>query len=426
MIPARNGSYQDRHPVEIHDMTGELPAKEGIRMSELQDQVRDEKEYLVSMRRDFHRHPELALQEKRTAEVIERELDRFGISHARVGATGVLGILRGTQNQSGVIALRADIDALPIQETNDAEYRSRTDGVMHACGHDAHTASLLGAAKVLAANRGRFGGEVRFLFQPAEETGKGALDFIAAGALDGAERVFGLHSAPDLPIGTIGITPGLNNAAVDHFRILVHGKAAHVSTPQLGADALYAASQIVAAIQGLVTRRTSPVEPVILGVGKFSSGTTYNAIAEFAELEGTTRTISQETRLRVRKWIDQVAGETARFSGAEARVVWTDVTSALINDPQVSREVTEAAQELGGQVRIIADRPLSLSGDNFAEYQRKVPGCYAYVGTANDRLPGTLNSLHNGSFDLDEDALVLSAGLYTEYAFQWLRKREKR
>ena len=168
------------------------------------------------------------------------------------------------------------------------------------------------------------------------------------------------------------------------------------------------------------------MEPVILGVGKFSSGTTYNAIAEFAELEGTTRTISQGTRLRVRKWIDQVAGETARISGAEARVVWTDVTSALINDPQVSREVTEAAQELGGQVRIIADRPLSLSGDNFAEYQRKVPGCYAYVGTANDRLPGTLNSLHNGNFDLDEDALVLSAGLYTEYAFQWLRKREKR
>ena len=185
----------------------------------------------------------------------------------------------------------------------------------------------------------------------------------------------------------------------------------------------YAASQIVVAIQGLVTRRTSPVEPVILGVGKFSSGTTYNAIAASAELEGTTRTISQEMRLQVREWIDQIAGQTAGFSGAEAQVIWTDVTSALINDPQVSREVAEAAKGLGDHIRIITDRPLSLGGDNFAEYQRKVPGCYAYVGTANAQLPGTLNSLHSGNFDLDEDALVIGAELYAEYAFQWLRKQ---
>ena len=181
----------------------------------------------------------------------------------------------------------------------------------------------MGAAKVLSQNRDRFGGELRFLFQPAEETGKGAPDFINAGALDGAERILGLHSAPDLPLGTIGLTPGLNNAAVDHFRILVHGKAAHVSTPQLGADALYAASQIVVAIQGLVARRSSPVEPVLLGVGKFAAGTTYNAVAEYAELEGTTRTISQETRLQVREWIDQTAEQIAAISGAEAIRRWS-------------------------------------------------------------------------------------------------------
>ena len=392
-------------------------------MSELQNQVRAEKAYLVNLRRDLHRHPELALQEERTAGVIERELDRFGIAHTRIGATGVLGVLRGTQPGSGVVALRADIDALPIQEANDVEYRSQTDGVMHACGHDAHTASLLGAAKVLSASRDRFGGEVRFLFQPAEETGQGAPDFIAAGALEGVERILGLHSEPGLPTGTIGITPGLNKAAVDHFRILIHGKAAHVSTPQIGADALYAASQIVVALQGLVARRTSPMEPVILGVGKFSSGTTYNAVAEYAELEGTTRTISQEMRMQVREWIDQTAGQIAHLSGAEARVVWTDVASALINDPQVSREAAEAARNLGDDIQIVTDRPLALSGDNFAEYQRIVPGCYAYVGTANPAVPGTHNSLHNGNFDVDEDALVLSAGLYAEYALWWLKHR---
>ena len=405
--------------------TGRIPAKEGISLNELRDQVCAEKEYMINLRRDFHRHPELSLQERRTAGVIEQELERFEISHTRIGATGVLGILRGTQSGSGVVDLRADIDALPIQETNDVEYRSQTDGIMHACGHDAHTASLLGAAKVLSQNRDRFGGELRFLFQPAEETGKGAPDFINAGALDGAERILGLHSAPDLPLGTIGLTPGLNNAAVDHFRILVHGKAAHVSTPQLGADALYAASQIVVAIQGLVARRSSPVEPVLLGVGKFAAGTTYNAVAEYAELEGTTRTISQETRLQVREWIDQTAEQIAAISGAEARVIWSDITSALINDPQVSREAAEVAKGLGDHIQVVTNRPLSLGGDNFAEYQRFVPGCYAYIGTANTDLPSTLNSLHNGNFDLDENALVLGAGLYVGYALWWLGRQEK-
>ena len=347
-------------------------------MNPFREQI--QKEYLVSLRREFHRHPELALQETRTAETIERELDRFGVSHSRIGKTGVLGVLHGEKAGSGVVALRADIDALPIQENNDVEYRSQTEGVMHACGHDAHTASLLGAARVLAENRSSFGGEIRFLFQPAEETGDGALDFIDAGALDGVERVFGLHSAPDLPLGTIGITPGLNNAAVDLFRILVHGKSAHVSTPQLGADALYAASQIVVAIQGLVTRRTSPVEPVILGVGKLHSGTTYNALAE---LEGTTRTISQETRMQVRQWIDQTTEQVAALSGAEAKVLWTDVTPALVNDPQASREAAEVAKGLGPDIQVIINRPLSLGGDNFAEYLLRVPGCYAYLGTSN-------------------------------------------
>jgi amidohydrolase len=232
--------------------------------------------------------------------------------------------------------------------------------------------------------------------------------------------MFGLHSAPDLPLGTIAIKPGLNNAAVDLFRIQVHGRSAHVSAPQLGADALYAASQIVVAIQGLVTRRTSPTEPVILGVGKLQAGTTYNAVAEYAELEGTTRTISQETRLQVREWIDQVSQQTAALSGAEAQVLWTDVTSALVNDPQASQEAIQVAAGLGPDIKIVTDRSLSLGGDNFAEYLRKVPGCYAYLGTSDPQRPETQIGLHNGHFNLDEDALVLGARLYAAYAKWWL------
>lgn len=389
-------------------------------MNQICKQIRKNREELSALRRDFHRHPELALQEYRTAQAIEAELDRLGVPHSRVGQTGVLGVIKGTLAGNGAVALRADIDALPIQERNDTEYRSQTDGVMHACGHDAHTASLLGAAEVLAQNRDAFGGEARLFFQPAEETGGGAMDFIEAGALSGVERVFGLHCAPDLPLGTIGVTPGLNNAAVDRFFIRVHGKAAHISTPQLGADALYAASQIAVAIQGLVTRRTSPTEPVILSVGRLQAGTAYNIVAGYAELEGTTRTLSQERRMWAREQIDQTAQAIATICGAKAEVEWTGVCSALINDDQASREVQQAVRSLGEEIRLVTDRSISLGGDNFAEYQMLVPGCYAFIGTANPEKPGTCNALHNEKFDLDEDALVLGAALYAQYALWWL------
>ncbi|MDY3281124.1 M20 metallopeptidase family protein [Dysosmobacter sp.] len=373
-----------------------------------------EKAYLTALRQDFHQHPELGLQEFRTAGRIEEELDRAGIPHTRVGETGVLGTLRGTGTGAGVVVLRADMDALPIQETSEAEYRSRTPGVMHACGHDAHTACLLGAARLLAGCRGDFGGEVRFVFQPAEEIGKGARDFVEAGVLEGVDRVFGLHVAPELPVGTVGLKPGLNNAAVDHFRIAVRGASAHVATPQLGADALYIASHTVVALQALVTRLTSPVEPVIIGVGTLNAGTAYNAVAASAVLQGTTRTVSQESRQRVRRQIDRTARSIAEVYGGTAEVLWTGVTPPLINDPGACREAAAAAREAGLQV--ITDRSLSLCGDNFAEYLLRVPGAYAYLGSGNPALPNTEHSIHSADFDLDEEALALGAALSAAYA----------
>lgn len=385
-------------------------------MTDFKKQLAEEKEYLTSIRRDFHQHPELSLREFRTATRIEEDLDCFGIPHTRVGETGVLGILRGTGTGAGVVVLRADIDALPIQETNGAEYCSKTPGVMHACGHDVHTACLLGAAIILAKHRTEFSGEVRFIFQPAEEIGQGAKPFVEAGALEGADRVFGLHTAPDLRIGTVGLKPGLNNAAVDHFSIQVHGKSAHVSTPQLGVDALYIASQIVVALQALVTRLTSPVEPVIIGVGKLNAGTTYNALAESAVLEGTTRTISQESRDRIQTLVSKTAHHIADIYGGTADIAWTDFAAPLINDQQVCLEAAGVVEELWGEGKVVIDRKLSLGGDNFAEYLLHVPGAYAYLGTGNPALPNTVVSNHNGNFDVDEDALVMGAGLYAGYA----------
>lgn len=387
-------------------------------MSDILEQLKQEKDYIVALRREFHQHPELSLREFRTAERIEEELDKSGISHSRVGETGVLGILRGTGKGEGVTVLRADMDALPIQETNKISYCSQTDGVMHACGHDAHVACLLGAAKLLAGNRDAFGGEVRFIFQPAEEIGRGAIPFLEAGVLEGADRVFGLHTAPDISSGLVGLKPGLNNAAVDHFKIAVKGKSAHVSTPQLGIDALYIASHIVVALQALVTRCTSPVEPVIIGVGKLEAGTTYNALAETAVLEGTTRTISQESRERIQKLVTETVQGIAGIYGGSAEIQWTDFASALINDALVCQEVAEVVKRLWGDGRVVTDRKLSLSGDDFAEYILHTPGAYAYLGTGNPEKPDTLNAAHNGNFNIDEDALVLGAGLYAGYVLE--------
>lgn len=391
-------------------------------MSVFYSHLRADQEYLTCLRRAFHQHPELALQEHWTVGTIERELDRFGVPHERVGATGILGLITGTGAGpgKGVIALRADMDGLPVQETNDVPYRSTIDGVMHACGHDSHITSLLGAAKVLQESRDQFGGTIKLIFQPAEETGFGALDFVHAGVLDDAQRTFGLHAASDLPTGTVAAVPGLNFAAVDHFRIVIHGKGAHVSRPHLGADALYIAASIVTQIQALVARRTNPVEPVVIGVGSLHSGTTYNALAETAEFEGTTRTITAESRADAKARVIRLAEDAAANFGATAEIHWREVTPPVINPPAITDEVADVARALDEQITVITERPLSLGGDNFAELQARVPGVYAYLGTRNPDLPNTQNSHHNGNFDLDEAALPIGAALYADYAWWWL------
>ena len=393
-------------------------------MSEFLQQLEELRPYLTQLRRTLHAHPELGHQEQQTAARIEAELDAAHIPHRRCGGTGVVGILRGTAAApaaaAAVVALRADIDALPIEEQNDVPYRSQEAGRMHACGHDAHTACLLGAARLLAAHTAAFSGEIRMIFQPAEEIGSGTRPFLEAGVMQGVDRAFGLHVAPDLPAGKVGLKPGLNNASVDHFTVRVQGKAAHVSTPQLGADALYIACQTVVALQALVTRCTSPVEPVIIGVGKLQAGDAYNAVAERAVLEGTTRAVTHETRAHLREQVTEAARQTAALYGGTAEVEWEDFSPPLINDAQATAEAVDMVRALWGDGRVIPDRALSLGGDNFADFQLAAPGVYAYLGSANPALPATQNALHNGGFELDEAVLPFGAGLYAASALWWL------
>lgn len=389
-------------------------------METLKEQALALQDELIALRRDFHMHPELGLQEYRTASRIEEELDKLGVEHRRIGETGVWATIRGTGAGSGAVALRADIDALPILEKNDVPYRSQNDGVMHACGHDAHTACLLGAAKLLAANRGKFGGEVRLAFQAAEECANTTQNFFELGFLDGVKRVFGLHCAPDLPSDTVGLKPGPNNAGVDRFTITVRGRSTHVATPHLGVDALYVASQIVVELQAIVSRRTDPVEPLIIGVGTLHAGTTYNALAETAVMEGTTRTVTKETRARVREQVIRLAKDIAAVYGAEAEVDWVEFASPLINDAQAAEEVAALAREHWSEKRVVTDRAISLTGDDFAEYILDVPGAYAYLGTGDPVREQTRHNIHSADFEIDERALPLGAWLHAASAIHWL------
>jgi amidohydrolase len=393
--------------------------------------IEEQKDYLLELRRYFHKHPEPSLEEFGTAERIEKELAAAGIPSKRVGKTGVWGTIRGQAPdptaQKKAILLRADIDALPIQDEKTVPYRSEKAGLMHACGHDAHTAALLGAARVLQAGRAKFAGEVRLAFQSGEEIGEGAKEFIEAGALRDLGRVFGVHMASDLPVGKIGVKAGPNNASADYFRVTVHGKSAHVSTPHQGIDALYIASQIVIALQGIVTRQTSPVESLLIGVCTLRAGTFYNIVAETAVLEGTLRAFSPELRNDTKRRIEELCEHTvAAFSsgpgGPRPRFEreWKYFTPPLINDKEGAREAAETAATIAGEENVITDRILSLAGDNFAEFLALVPGAYAYIGSGNPALPETTLPHHNCRFDIDESALLGAAGMYAEYAGRYL------
>ena len=389
-------------------------------MSNLVKDVEALKNYLIETRREFHQNPELSLKEFRTASRIEEELTKFGIKHSRVGETGVLVILKGDKPSDKVLLLRADIDALPINEVGDVEYISKNPGVMHACGHDAHTTCLLAAAKILSEKKSEIAGEVRFVFQPAEEIGKGTQPFIEANVLEGVDRVFGLHCAPDLPLGTVGLTPKLNNAAVDHFTISVKGVSSHVSLPHKGVDALYVASEIVVAVQALRTRLNSPLEPMIIGIGKFNAGTTYNALAANAVLEGTTRTISKESRAKIKTEINRCVKNIAEIYGATATVEWEGFTGPVINDPEVCEEVAALVDETFGKGHVVKDREISLGGDNFADFIEEKKGAYAYLGTSSETKPSTKLPLHSDSFDLDEEAMLKGTWLHVAYALWFL------
>lgn len=381
------------------------------------DEAFELKEYMVTQRNYFHSHPELGLQEFNTCNHIEEELNKAGIKNYRVAGTNVIAEI-DSGRPGKTLFLRADIDALPIQDAKNVSYKSQTPGVMHACGHDGHAAYLLGAAKLILKHKSDFSGKVIFAFQAAEEIGKGARDIIAAGVLDNVDRTFGIHFASEFPVGTYGIKSGPDMASCDRWKIKIHGKAAHITTPQDGADSLFVGALIATQLQTVVSRLISPVEGGLIGTGRFDAGTTYNIIPGEAELEGTIRAFSVESRKKMADAVIKIAQNVAAEYGATVDVDIEDICDPLVNPSETVNEVVNSARKIVKNESLINNMEKRFMADNFADYSRKAPGTYVHVGSSDG--PATSVAHHNEYFDLAEDSYSYAAALAVQYALDYL------
>jgi len=379
------------------------------------------KNYVIAWRRRFHAFPELSFNEVLTSKTIAKELKRLGYQvKIGVGKTGVAGFLKG-KTSGKTVALRADMDALPVQEENDVPYRSHNPGKMHACGHDGHCAMLLGAASILVRNRSKLKGSVKLLFQPGEETPPGgALGMIAAGVLENpkVEAVFGLHLDSSLPSGKIGLRQGPMMAASDNFKITIKGKGGHAARPHNCLDPIITGAQIVTALQTIVSRRTDPAQPAVITVGKFVSGTKHNIIPETALLEGTARSIDRHTWKMMPVWIKQLAGGTARANGLTAEVEYERGYPVLYNDPRMVDFAEAVASGLLGRPAVVHIQDPLMGGEDFAYFLQKAPGAFLRLGSCKDAR--TAYPWHHPKFNIDEEALPKGAKLLAKLAEEYL------
>ncbi|MBW1690152.1 MAG: amidohydrolase [Deltaproteobacteria bacterium] len=366
---------------------------------------------LIQWRRDFHMYPELGFREFRTSKRILEELTRLNIQAAPgIGGTGVVGLIRG-EKKGKTIALRADMDALPITEENEVPYRSRNSGVMHACGHDAHMSILLGAAAILARLRQSLRGTIKLIFQPGEEIPEGgASTLICQGVLKNpaVHAIVGLHLLPRFPSGMVAIKEGVITAATDQIEICITGKSGHAARPYEAVDSIVIASQVISSIQAIVTRETDALDPKVVSIGRIWGGEAHNVIAKEVTMSGTIRTFSKETRRRVQRLIKKRCESIARDMGAKAEVKITRGNPPQINHPGLFMVLKAALSDSLGKERLIEYQTPSLGGEDFAFYSEKVPGFFFLLGCGDDK-PGINKALHSSCFDFDESILTTGA-----------------
>ncbi|WP_406676767.1 M20 metallopeptidase family protein [Moorella sp. ACPs] len=379
------------------------------------------KPQLVAWRRQLHQYPELSFEEKETAALVAGVLEQLGLKvRTGIGGTGIIGILHGAK-EGPAVALRADMDALPLQEATGAEYASRCPGRMHACGHDAHMAIVLGAATLLATHRRELPGPVVFLFQPGEELPPGgARLLIEAGALADppVKAVFGLHVTSALPAGTVGVRSGAAMASADNFTIRIKGRTSHGAAPHLGADAIVAAAQAILALQSIVARRIDPVQPAVLTIGTINGGEKENIVAGEVTMTGTTRALNQVTRQQLEKDMREILAGVAAASGTEIELDYLLGYPPLINDARLTELFRRVAGELLGPGKVFELAAPSMGAEDFARYAEKVPAVYFNLGAA---IPGEPPyPWHHPRFNINEDCLPVGSALLSWLAFKAL------
>lgn len=369
---------------------------------------------LIEVRQDIHRHPELSGHEERTAALVAARLRALGLDvRTGVGGHGVIGELHGAK-PGRTLALRADMDALPMREEGERPYQSERPGVMHACGHDGHTTCLLGAAQILAGQRDSFAGTVRLLFQPAEETGTGAKRMCDDGAMAGVDAVVALHAWPPLPVGQIGIRPGAMTASADTFEIVVKGRGAHAAYPHLGVDPILTAAQIVVALQTLASREVEPTEPLVVTAGEFAAGTAPNIIPESARLAGTIRTHAHHVRAAIPERLRRIADGVCAAARATCDVTFREGTPPVVNDPGVAGLIADAAGEALGPPNVYPLPYASMGAEDFAFYLEHAPGALFRLGLGNP------TPLHATTFDFTDAAIPVGVRVLTETALRFL------
>lgn len=410
-------------PIGLANKTNRLTREQTI--AQKAEALRDK---LVTQRRDFHMNPELSNREERTGKVIAEKLKAIGLEDIKINVAkhGVTAILKG-KKPGPVVAVRADIDALPIQETINVPYKSKNDGVKHACGHDAHITIELGVAEILSSMREEISGTIKFIFQPAEEGAPageegGAPLMIKEGVLENPrpQAIFGLHVMPNLQVGEVGYNSGPAMASSDRFKIVIRGKKVHGAYPHDGVDAIVIASEAVSALQTIRSRRINTQEPLVITIGSIHGGNRFNIITDEVVMEGTMRTLNEQVRTDAMAMMKQTLQGVTAIYGGSYEIEFITPNPVTFNDPKLVEETLPTIKRIIGEGNLVNPRP-QMGAEDFSYYQKEIPGFFYFLGVGN-RQKGITAMIHTPEFDLDEDSLVIGTKIMSNVLLDYLDK----
>jgi amidohydrolase len=431
LVLGAQGTAQQQQQQVVRPPQPSQPPPQSARAQRIAQAAEEMRARLIEQRRDFHMHPELSNREERTARVVAERLRALGLEDIRTGVArhGVTALLRGAK-PGPVVAVRADMDALPIQETIDVPYKSRTPGVKHACGHDVHTTVELGVAEVLSKMRDQIAGTIKFIFQPAEEGAPvgeegGARLMIKEGALENPrpQAIFGLHTEPNLQAGQVGYHVGPAMASADRIYITIRGKQSHGAQPHNGVDAIVVAAECITALQTIRSRRIDPQEPLVISIGTIHGGARNNIIADEVKMEGTMRTHNEEVRQSAQRMMRETLASVTAAYGATFDLRFDENASVTYNEPSLVEESLPTIRSVVGEKNAVAIRPF-MPAEDFAYYQKVIPGFFYFLGVGN-RARGITAAWHTPEYDVDEESLVVGVKVMSNTLLDYLDRHAR-